>query len=58
MTVKVTLKANRVSVERGDAAVISIAVHNGMGIALMSLVKQQHKRSPFQLCERWIFQQR
>jgi hypothetical protein len=31
--VKVTLKANRVSVERGDAAAISIAVHNGMGIA-------------------------
>jgi hypothetical protein len=29
-----------------------------LGIALMSLVNQQHKRSPFQLCERWIFQQR
>jgi hypothetical protein len=35
-----------------------IAVRTSMGIALMSLVKQQHKRSPFQLCERWIFQQR
>jgi hypothetical protein len=30
---------------------ISIAVHHG-------IVKHLHKPSPFQLCERWIFQQR
>ena len=55
--VPATRKSTRFCQERSDAA-ISIAVRNGMGIALMSLVKQQHKRSPFQLCERWIFQQR
>jgi hypothetical protein len=47
--------------ERSDAAIsVTQGAHNLTEIALMSLmslVKQQHKHSPFQLCERWIFQQ-
>ena len=37
---------------------ISIGVRNGMGIALMSLVKQQPKAFSIPTCERWIFRQR